>query len=173
MTPTSSSALPIASAVLKVLLVANWLYGAAIFVLLVAMPTERWIMKSLALTPGPEADRVVFGLRAVAVIGLVAVPLNYMILNRLLAMVRTVRDGDPFVSANASRLQTIAWTLLALQLMSLVIGAIGRMISTAAQPLHLDAGFSVAGWLAVLIAFVLARVFAHGTVMREDLEGTV
>ena len=30
-----------------------------------------------------------------------------------------------------------------------------------------------AGWLAVIMTFVLARVFAEGTLMREDLEGTV
>jgi hypothetical protein len=40
-------------------------------------------------------------------------------------------------------------------------------------PLHLDAGFSVSGWLAVILTFVLARVFAEGTLMREDLEGTI
>ena len=29
------------------------------------------------------------------------------------------------------------------------------------------------GWLAVLLTFLLARVFAEGTLMRDDLEGTV
>jgi hypothetical protein len=76
-------------------------------------------------------------------------------------------------AANASRLRDIAWTLLALQLLSLVIGAIARSISTPANPLHLRAGFSISGWLAVLLVFLLARVFAEGTLMREDLEGMV
>jgi hypothetical protein len=153
--------------------VANWLFGLAILVLLVAMPTRRWIMTSLELTPGAEADAVVLGLRAVAVIGLMALPLNHLVLIRLRAMVETVRAGDPFVPANAARLHAIAWALLVLQLFSLVVGAIGRSISTPAHPIHLDAGFSVAGWLAVLLTFVLARVFAQGTVMREELEGMV
>ena len=100
-------------------------------------------------------------------------PLNYVVLKRLLAIVETVREGDPFVAANASRLQTIAWSLLALQLFSLVIGAIGKAVSTPAHPVHLDAGFSINGWLAVLLTFLLARVFAEGTLMREDLKGTV
>ena len=82
-------------------------------------------------------------------------------------------SGDPFVAANASRLQTIAWTLLALQLLSIVIGAIGEAVAIPGKPLDLDAGFSVSGWLAVLLTFLLARVFAEGTFMREDLEGTV
>ena len=88
-------------------------------------------------------------------------------------MVETVRAGDPFVAANADRLQAIAWALLALQLLSLVIGAIAGAISTPAHPLTSDAGFSINGWLAVLLTFLLARVFAEGALMREDLEGTV
>ena len=39
--------------------------------------------------------------------------------------------------------------------------------------LDLDLGFSVTPWLAVLLLFVLARVFAEGTRMRSDLDGTV
>jgi hypothetical protein len=113
------------------------------------------------------------GLRVIAVIGLASIPLNHRILKRLLAIVETVRAGDPFVAANAYRLEAIAWALLALQLLSLVIGAIARSVSTPAHPLHLDAGFSISGWLAVLLTFLLARVFAQGALMREDLEATV
>ena len=116
---------------------------------------------------------MIMGLRAIAALGLVAIPLNHVILKRLVAMVETVRRGDPFVAANAYRLQAIAWALLALQLLSLAIAGIGKAISTPAHPVHLDAGFSINGWLAVLLTFVLARVFAEGTLMREDLEGTV
>jgi len=54
-----------------------------------------------------------------------------------------------------------------------VIGAIGKAVSSPAHPVHLDAGFSISGWLAVILTFVLARVFAEGTHMREDLEGIV
>src|SRR6059058_1972063 len=76
-------------------------------------------------------------------------------------------------SCSASSAQAIAWALLALQLLSLVIGTIAKAVSTPAHPLHLDAGFSINGWLAVLLTFLLARVFAEGTLMREDLEGMV
>jgi hypothetical protein len=172
--PTSSSAaLPVAYVALRTLIVVNWLMGAAILALLVVMPNERWIMASFKLSPSPDAERLIMGLRAVAVLGLVAVPLHYAVLKRLLAMVLTVRAGDPFVAANAYRLQAIAWALLAIQLLSLVIGAIAEAVSTPAHPLHLDAGFSTSGWLAVILTFLLARVFAEGTHMREDLEGTV
>ena len=170
---SSSAALPIASVVLRVLIVVNWIYAAAIFTLLVFLPTRAWIMSALDLTPSPEAEWVIFGLRAIAVIGLIGVPLHYVVLERLLAMVETVRAGDPFVAANAARLQAIAWALLTLQCLSLVVGAIAKSVSTPAHPINVDAGFSVSGWLAVLLTFLLARVFAEGTLMRDDLEGTV
>lgn len=169
----SSAALPIAYVVLRILIVLNWLSGAAIATLLVAMPTRQWIMSAFDLSPSPEADQLIMGLRAIAAVGLVAIPLNYVVLKRLLAIVETVRAGDPFVAANAFRLQAIAWTLLALNLLSIVIGAIAKTVSTPAHPLHMNAGFSINGWLAVLLTFLLARVFAEGALMREDLEGTV
>lgn len=171
--PATTTALPIAHVALRIVIVLNGLSGAAIVVLLAVMPTTRWIMSSLELTPSPEADRIVVGLHAIAVIGLIATPLNYLILKRLVEMIETVRAGDPFVAMNASRLQVIARALLALQLLSLIIGAITHAISTQAHPLHIDAGFSINGWLAVLLTFLLARVFAEGTRMREDLEGMV
>lgn len=173
MPAASSPALPIANVVLRILIVSNWVYGAAILALLAVTPNERWIMAAFKLSPSPEAERLILGLQAVAVVGLATIPLNYVLLKRLLAIVETVRAGDPFVAANASRLQAIAWTLLALQLLSLVVGAIAESVSTPAYPVHLDAGFSINGWLAVLLTFLLARVFAEGTRMREDLEGTV
>jgi hypothetical protein len=168
-----SAALPIAYAALRILIVGNWLMIPVILALLFVVPNERWIMSALDLSPSPEADRVVLGLRAIAALGLFGIPLNYVVLKRLLAIVETVRAGDPFVAANASRLQAIAWSLLALQLLSLVIGAIVKSISTPAHPIDIDAGFSINGWLAVLLTFLLARVFAEGALMREDLEGTV
>jgi hypothetical protein len=95
------------------------------------------------------------------------------VLTRLLEIVETVRLGDPFVSENAARLETIAWIVLGLELLHFAVGAIASSVSTAAQPLDIDWNFSVTRWLAILLCFVLARVFEHGTRMREDLEGTV
>jgi hypothetical protein len=173
MSQSYSAALPVAHLLLRILIVLNWLSGAAILVLLVFMPHEQWILSSFDLSPSPDADRLIMGLRAIAVAGLIATPVNHVLLRRLQAIVESVRAGAPFVAANASRLQAIAWALLALQLLSIVIGMIAESVSTAAHPLHFDAGFSISGWLAVLLTFVLARVFTEGALMREDLERTV
>src|ERR1051326_5824799 len=103
----SSAALPLAHFVLRILIVVNWLMGAAILALLVVMPNKQWIMDAFKLSPSPDAERLIMGLRAIAVLGLAGIPLNYAVLKRLLAMVLTVRAGDPFVAENAHRLQSI------------------------------------------------------------------
>src|SRR5688500_14430726 len=98
--PVSSfAALPVAHVVLRILIVLNWLMGAAILVLLIAAPNEQWIMSAFKLSPSPDAERLVMGLRVIAVLGLVTIPLNFLVLTRLLAIVETVRAGDPFVAA--------------------------------------------------------------------------
>ena len=174
MSRNQSAALPIAYIALRILILLNWLFGACILALLLyTFVNEAWTMKALGVSSYSDAQTVMNGMRAVAALGLVSIPLNYAMLKRLLAIVATVRKGDPFVADNAYRLNAIAWVLLALQLLGMVIGGVGKAISTHEHPFHLDAGFSLNGWLAVTLTFVLARVFAEGTLMREDLEGTI
>lgn len=171
--PASSTPITVAQLALRFAIVLNWLWGGAIVVLLVAMPTTQWIMRSLDLSPSPEARRIVVGLHAIAVLSVVAVPLTFSLLRRLLALVATLGSGDPFVAANSSRLRAMARTLLALQCIGTGISAVAYVASTPAHPLRLGSGFSITGWLSVLFTFMLAEVFAEGTRMREDLEGTV
>ena len=169
----SSTALPIAYVGLQILIGLNWLVGAGILALLiVSIANKQFFMDALKISTSTDPERVLMGFRAIAALGLAAIPLHYAVLKRLLAVVETVRAGDPFVTANAHRLQAIAWVLLALNVFSIVIGAIAFSISTKAYPVSM-AGFSISGWLAVILTFVLARVFATGALMREDIEGTV
>src|SRR5512141_1396848 len=101
MTRSYNAALPIAFVVLRLLVLLNWLMGAAIVALLVALPNREWIMSAFQLAPSPDTDRLIMALRVVATLGLVTIPLNYLLLRRLIAIVETVRLGDPFVDANA------------------------------------------------------------------------
>lgn len=164
-----SATLTISRITLRILLVLNVLQGVAILALLgFSVVSPGRIMASLDV-----AESMFRGMQMVAVLGLVCVPLYYIILRRLLDMVESVRARQPFISLNAARLQTIAWALLLLQLLSLIIGWIAESVSTREHPFQVDAGFSSSGWVAVLLVFVLARVFAEGARMREELEGTV
>ena len=169
-----TGALPTAYVFIRILIVLNWIGGALILALLMAtILREQWTLTALGIATESSIAGSIDLLRIVAFLGLLATPLNHVVLIRLLRMIETVRTGDPFISANAHRLNGIGWALLGLQLLSLSIGGIGDRLSAQDKTFHLDAGFSPSGWLAVLLAFVLARVFATGKHMRDDLEGTI
>jgi hypothetical protein len=106
-------------------------------------------------------------MRMVMVIGIAAVPLAFVVLSPLRAIVDTVRDGDPFVAANARRLQTIAWAYLGIELLHIAVGVVAASSGSSAQPLDVDWSFSFTPWVAVLLLFVLARVFDHGARTRR------
>jgi hypothetical protein len=174
MPQTKSAALPIAYVALRILIIVNWVIAGLVFALLIfTMVNEPLAIRALGASGFAGPRWVIMAMRAVMVLGLVAFVLNYEVFKRLLAIVVTVRMGDPFVADNAYRLNSIAWFLLALQVLSIAISLVGKAIAAHGNPVHLDAGFSAAGWLAVILTFVLARVFAEGALMREDLEGTV
>jgi len=177
MTHPLPAPLGLARVVLRILNIVNIAYGLIILALLIwSFISEGFVFGALGFPPeATNKTFVVGGLRLVVAIGVASVPLAYVILTRLASIVETVRIGDPFVALNAKRLETIAWALLGLQLLRLVVGFVISVVAKQAEPLHIDINwdFSIVGWLAVLLLFVLARVFEHGARMREDLEGTV
>jgi hypothetical protein len=167
----NADALSVSHRVLRILITLNWVFGAGVLALLIwTFAAAGFVARALGTDDSPRA---LIGMRLIMVIGVVATPVTNAILTRLLSIVGTVRAGDPFVTENASRLQTIAWAVLALELSRLVVVGIANSVSTAARPVHMDWNLSVTPWLAVLLLFVLARVFDHGARMREDLDGTV
>ena len=169
-----SAVLPVAYVVLRILIILNWAYGACLVALLTySFINEPFLMRALHLASPAENPMLVVGVRVLAALGILTVPINLAMLRRMLAIVHTVRSGDPFVAENAYRLNAIAWLLLSLQVIGLFVAQVAKMASTPEHPLHVDVGLSPGGWLAVIMTFVLARVFAEGALMREDLEGTI
>ncbi len=168
------NALPLARKVLRALIVLNLVMGAAILALLIASLVARsWVMTALGVPPTADNGTLFIGMRGIMVIGIASAPLTHIVLSRLLAIVGTVRDGDPFVAENAARLQHIAWSVLGLELLHVVVMWIAATVATETVDLDLKWRLNVARWVTVLLLFVLARVFEHGTRMRTDLEGTV
>ncbi len=174
MTRASPDTLALSRRVLRVLTALNLLMGVLIMVLLIAtFVAEDWVMRALGAGPPAGNATLYLGMRLIAVFGIAAVPVVHIILTRLLAIVVTVQDGDPFITVNAARLQVIAWAVLGLEVMHLAVSLIASSVSTADAPLDIDKGFSLTRWLVVLLLFVLARVFEQGARMRDELEGTV
>jgi hypothetical protein len=170
MTRTSTRALAVARPVIRGLILLNALYALAIAGLLVfSFFIEGWPQRPLGVDLVTAHPLVGHGLRAIVVVGLVGAAIVHTILRRLQAIVETVRVGDPFIFENARRLELIAWSVAAIEGLRLIVAAIAAAVW---EPGKFDA-FSFAPWLAVLLLFVLAGVFAHGARMRADLEGTV
>lgn len=160
--------------VLRILVILNviclFFFLAVLAATILAEGTIREaLLKSQAVQ---DATPVLAAVRIVMLIGIAVVPLAHILLTRLRAIVETVREGDPFVEANGSRLQVIAWCLLGIQLCDLAFGAVSLTLASKVEAVS-GWTFSLTGWLAVVLLFVLARVFAHGTRMRDELEGTV
>jgi hypothetical protein len=167
---TSTRALAVARPVIRALVVLNVLYGLVISGLLVSSFLIRdWPQRPLGFDLLHGHPLLGQGLRAVVLLGIVGAAIVHTVLRRLLAIVDTVREGDPFILDNAERLNAIAWSVLALEGLRLAVAAIAAFVW---EPGRIDA-FSFAPWLAVLLLFVLAGVFAHGARLREEIAGTV
>ena len=170
MSPTASRALAFARPVIQLLTVLNICYALGIGLLLVfSFLMPGWPERALGFDIVNKYPFVPGGLRAIVVFGIIGAAIVHTILRRLLAIVDTVRDGDPFILEIASRLETIAWRVLALEGLRIVIAGIAAVVWEPGR----IAPFSFAPWLAVLLLFVLAGVFAHGARLRADLQGTV
>jgi hypothetical protein len=91
-------------------------------------------------------------------------------------IVETAMSGDPFVGDNAERLKRIGWLLLGVMVVQFLSTTMVAWIApdnNIAGHIGGGSGPSLAGCLAVLLIFVLAQIFRHGSDMRAELEGTV
>jgi hypothetical protein len=167
-------ALSLSRKVLRALVFLNIAYGAGILAMLVAsFVAPDLLFEALGVKAAPDRHVLVRGMRLIMSAGIAGAGITHFILTRLRAIVETVGAGDPFVVGNAERLQKIAWALLRLELLHMLIGFIASRSASSAQPLDIEWSFSFTPWIAVLLLFVLARVFDQGARMRADLEGTV
>ncbi len=168
------ASLSLSRKILRVIIALNWLAGLGILVLLIAsLVAPRPLFNALGFKPDAGNWMLIPGARLIMVIGILAVPVTNIVLTRLLSIVETVRHGDPFITQNAKRLQTIAWAVVALEMLHLAVGIIAAVVSTPSAPLDINWSFSLTRWIAVLLLFVLARVFEQGARMREELAGTI
>lgn len=173
MTRPAVDSLALSRKLIRTLIALNLLMGVLIVVLLVAsLVAGDFVMRGLGMRPVGDGSLLFAGARTIMVIGILSVPLTQLILTRLLAIVETVRGG-PFIRDNADRLRTMGWALLGLEVLHIGVGVVAAVASSSAEPMGVSWSFSATRWLAVLMLFVLARVFEQGAGMREDLEGTV
>jgi hypothetical protein len=162
--------------VLQVLVVLNWLCVALFAfigaVLLSPIGADRAIDALSRTYPPEQAALLVQAATWLMGLGIVAGVAAHILFRQMLAIVATAVEGDPFILANARRLRAVGWALLAIQLLDLVFGALSMMVAARTGE-RLGWSPSVGGWIAVLMVFVLARVFEQGSRMRDELAMTV
>lgn len=160
--------------VLRLLVAVNWAAGLLFVGVLVVtfLGGDRLLAGLERNFPDADAAQVLAGIRLIMVICVAAVVPVHAIFAALLRMLATVETGDPFIADNAARLQRIGWALLAVQLLDL---AFGLAVAWTGEEIPVASGWepSIAGWISVLLVFVLARVFAQGARMRDELAMTV
>jgi len=127
------------------------------------------IGKALADAP-PESHNWLAGICALAAV-MLTIGLFFMF--ELIRIVNSVGEGEPFRAENADRLTRMGWLALAFQVVSAGLSPLTYLLSQHVDDVDVEGGLSLQGIVMVLTLFILARVFRHGTAMREELEGTV
>ena len=122
--------------------------------------------------PGTDVPSAMTGARLLLLLGIAMAIVTDRLLAALADIIATASAGDPFIDANAQRLQWIGWCLLALQLCE-IPGALLAQHYPSLGPAAPSGDIWIGGWIGVLMVFVLARLFAAGAAMRDDLAGTV
>ena len=160
--------------VIRVAQMANRVFlGAVVAGLLLSWPLAAQYSAFLAQSiPGPDIPSALIGCRLLLLIGIVMSVSTEKLLASLASIVASLGAGDPFLGENAARLRTIGWSLLVLQLLEIAATLLRKYFPEmgAAAP---NGEISITGWIAVLMVFVLSRVYMAGSVMRDELEGTV
>ena len=121
-------------------------------------------------------DGILLGAKTALLLIFALVLVIIILFERVLALVQKIiasgEEGDPFTPRNADRLDRIGWLMLAAQLLAL-LGMTISAVEALAEEWNFNEQFSFEGLFAVVLVFILARVFRQGTAMRDDLEGTV
>src|SRR2546428_4063050 len=95
------------------------------------------------------------------------------VIGQLRALFRTLRDGQPFVPANATRVRRIAWAVILGELARstiVFVGSSNMMHTFTAEGLRFDARLDLTLFAIVkgLIILAIAEVFRKGTRLDEE-----
>lgn len=154
--------------------VLNWVFLAVFMIALAALTLWPDLLAGALAKASPRMDApyVIDLFRFVLLLCIPIAFAAHAIFTRLVAMIDSVDRGQVFTAENAQRLRVIGWCVLATQVIDAGYGWISYQLVIASgeqfgwQP-------SLTAWLAVLMLFILARIFEQGAAMREELEQTI
>ncbi|MBW8732764.1 MAG: DUF2975 domain-containing protein [Asticcacaulis sp.] len=159
---------------LRIGMVLNIGFGAGVALLLAAslIMGDRFTAILLHADTLSQLATTTAGARCLMIVGILVALATHIILLALGRMAVSLASDDPFAAVNTSRLRTIGWALLGIQLLDFPVMAIRHYAPVVGEIIR-NAGISPSGWLAVLMVFVLAHIFEKGTAMRDYLEETI
>lgn len=123
--------------------------------------------------PGLDPMTLLPHLLSIFALGILVLGLIWTIMRKLLAIIASVEEGNPFVRANAVRLKAIGWLMVALQIIGVPLAIAAGEAADMFGDSDTGLDMSLNGILAILLVFILAGIFERGAEMREELEGTV
>lgn len=104
----------------------------------------------------------------------VVMPGIIYICHQLRKILKTLADGDPFVSENSHRLTKIAATIALMEIGRMVaIICIRNLVEFDPVETAPDISISLVSWAGAVAFFVLSQVFREGTRLREDAKMTI
>lgn len=123
--------------------------------------------------PGITTSNLLPSLLAVFAFGIIVLGLLWTMMRKLLVIIDSVEDGNPFIKANAVRLRTIGWIMVGIQIVGLPLATTADNVADLFGENDVGFNFPLNGILAILLVFILAGIFERGAEMREELEGMV
>lgn len=123
--------------------------------------------------PGITTSNLQPSLLAVFAFGIIVLGLLWTMMRKLLVIIDSVEDGNPFIKANAVRLRAIGWIMVGIQIVGLPLATTAGNVADLFGENDVGFNFPLNGILAILLVFILAGIFERGAEMREELEGMV
>lgn len=152
----------------------NWVLFALLMVVFVAISIRpELVVDAISGAKPPIDGGYVLDLFRVALLLCIPIAIAaHAIFTRLIAMIDATRAGAAFTLDNARRLRAIGWWLLVTQVIDAGYGWLAFEMARASDEV-LGWQPSLTAWLAVLLLFVLARIFEQGAAMHDELEQTI
>jgi hypothetical protein len=148
-----------------------------LLIVFVMLLSQGWLPGPVDANALPDVTRYPLLSAGIGVTIMANFAAMFFFFGKMRTLIETASKGDPFIPDNARRLNAMAWLLLGSQVLTVIVGELRvyafSLIDPQSESTWDISPNDLAGFLIVLVLFILARVFSHGAAMREDLEGTV
>lgn len=175
--PPERAGPPISGNLILVLRIAKLIMGAVTILLVLGAlifafsnPLRNWLLSGVDISALPNTQSLAFACFNSAVIGAAW----FFVLDKLIRVVRTIQDGDPFVEDNISRMRWM-WILIAsaeiFRMMAVFL--FGFIAGDSGEVATMRIDIRIGTWFLVFVIAALSEAFRMGVELRRDQELTI